>query len=67
MLDKLKINSPMRMFLLVFSGLIWLGMWLSGFGNIHWLLYIPATFGVLAGITGFCPGMMFSRMITGKS
>ena len=66
MLDKLKIGSPMRIFLLVFSALIWLGIWLTGFNSVHWVLYIPAAFGVIAAVTGYCPGMGFSRMLTGK-
>ncbi len=55
-------SSPAaRMFFLIISSMIWLGIWLTGFGIAHWLLYIPAVFLLFAAVTGFCPGMMITR------
>jgi hypothetical protein len=45
---------------------IWLGIWLTGFGKVHWLLYVPAVFFIFASVTGICPGMIVSNMLFGK-
>jgi len=58
-----KIGSALRLFLLSVGLVIWLGIWLTGFDQVHWVLYIPAGFLVIAAITGICPGMFLSRMI----
>lgn len=60
------IGSAMRFFFLVVSSVIWLGIWLTGFGNAHWVLYLPAAFLSFAAVTGFCPGILFSNMLFGK-
>jgi hypothetical protein len=65
MLEKMKIGSSIRIFLFVIGALICAGIWLTGYKNVHWLLYVPAAFLLLAAVTGYCPGMMFSRMATG--
>lgn len=57
------IGKPMRFFLLVMAVVLWLGIWLTGFSTVHWVLYLPAIFFVFAGVTGYCPGMMFARTI----
>jgi uncharacterized membrane protein YcfT len=38
--------------------LIWLGIYLTGFSNVHWLLYIPAIALIFAAITGICPSQL---------
>ncbi len=46
--------SANRMLYLSFSLIMFIGVWLTGFGNSHWLLYVPIIFSLFAGITGFC-------------
>lgn len=60
------LNLPMRFFLLVVSSVIWLGIWLTGFATVHWVLYVPAGFLLFAAISGICPGIIFSNMLFGK-
>ena len=60
------IAAPMRLFLLVTGSVIWVGIWLTGFHTVHWLLYVPAVFFIFAAVTGICPGMFFTRKIFGK-
>jgi hypothetical protein len=61
-MNKYMIGPAMRFFL--FSGsVIWLGIWLTGFSNAHWLLYIPGVFFYFAAVTGICPGLIISRLI----
>lgn len=57
------LKAPMRFFLLVISSMIWLGIWLTGFAVVHWVLYIPAAFLLFAAISGICPGIIFSNML----
>jgi len=56
----------MRFFLLLMGLVIWLGIWLTGFGTAHWVLYLPAAFFPLAAATGICPGMMVSNKLFGE-
>ncbi|MBT9569266.1 MAG: DUF2892 domain-containing protein [Thiobacillus sp.] len=57
-------SSPAaRVFFLIVSANIWLGIWLTGFGVAHWWLYIPGGFLLFAAITGFCPGMIITRTL----
>lgn len=60
------IGAPMRVFLLVVGGVIWAGIWLTGFDTVHWLLYLPAVFFIFAAVTGICPGMFFTRQLFTK-
>jgi len=65
-MDKLKIGMPMRFFLLVVASIMVVGIWLTGFKTVHWLLYLPPAFFIFAAVTGICPGMFFSRQLFGK-
>lgn len=57
-------SSPAaRVFFLVVSLVIWLGIWLTGFNIAHWVLYIPAVFLLFAAVTGYCPGMIITRTL----
>jgi hypothetical protein len=62
-MEKYRISNAMRFFFLGSGSIIWLGIWLTGFGTAHWLLYFPATFFYFAALTGICPGLIFSRML----
>lgn len=61
------IGASMRFFFFVVGTVIWLGIGLTGFASVHWLLYMPAVFFYFAALTGICPGMIFSRMLFGES
>lgn len=53
-----KASSGMRVWFLLMAVILWLGIWLTGFGETHWLLYIPAIAFVFAGVSGICPSQM---------
>lgn len=55
--------SAQRMLFLSVASMLWLGIWLTGFQTIHWLLYLPAVFLLFAAITGICPGLMMWRKL----
>lgn len=59
------IGAPMRFFLFFAGSVIWLGIWLTGFSVVHWVLYIPAFLFYFAAITGICPGLIVSRLMFG--
>jgi len=59
------VDKPTRIFFLIFSAVIWLGIFLTGFNVAHWFLYLPAIFSLFAGITGICPGMIISKKLAG--
>ncbi|MEN8206269.1 MAG: DUF2892 domain-containing protein [Pseudomonadota bacterium] len=55
--------SAIRMLFLMMAGLILLGIWLTGFNVVHWVLYIPVAALIFAGITGICPGYMIFQKL----
>jgi len=59
------ISNAMRFFLLSVSIVLWTGIWLTGFGTIHWLLYLLGAFLLFAVVTGICPGMIISNRLFG--
>lgn len=58
-----KIGNAMRFFFFVTGSTVWLGIWLTGFGVAHWVLYIPAVFFYFAALTGICPGLIISSKL----
>lgn len=61
------IGNALRLTLIFMATLIWLGLWLTGFNIVHWLLYLPAAFMTFAGITGICPGLIINKLILKES
>ncbi|MDX1696953.1 MAG: hypothetical protein R3308_01640 [Thiohalobacterales bacterium] len=53
--------SAIRMLFIVMAVLIGIGIWLTGYQNVHWFLYLPPVFLLFAGVTGICPGYMVFR------
>lgn len=60
------LGKSMRLFFLVAGSILWLGIWLTGFAVVHWVLYLPAVFFYVAAITGICPGIIVSRLLLGE-
>jgi hypothetical protein len=58
-----KLNCVMRSSFTFATVVIWLGIWLTGFEVVHWLLYIPAIAVTLAAVSGLCVGgIIFGRV-----
>lgn len=62
-MNKFKSNAPLRVFYLFAASAIWLGIWLTGFTQASWVLYVPATTFVFAAATGFCPSLITFRKV----
>ena len=60
-------SSALRMTFIMIGIFISLGIWLTGFDVVHWLLYLPAGFLVFAGVTGICPSLIINKMIFKES
>ena len=55
--------TALRMVFLTSSTVISTGIWLTGWDQVHWLLYLPAVGLGFSGITGWCPGMfIFTKL-----
>jgi len=50
----MKVLKSMRLWFAFVAVLLWIGIYLSGFSNVHWLLYLPAAGFVFAAVTGLC-------------
>ena len=55
--------TAQRMLFLVMAIMISLGIYLSGYTSVHWVLYIPAVALLFAAITGICPGLMLFKKL----
>ena len=55
--------SANRMVYLSFAAILLLGVWLSGFERVHWLLYVPIVFASFAGLSGFCVNLWFWKKL----
>lgn len=48
--------TAMRMTQLTIAIVTLIGIWLTGFNNVHWFLYVPVVMLAVAGLTGVCMG-----------
>ena len=55
--------SAIRMLFIFMAAVISLGIWLTGYTTVHWLLYIPPAALLFAGVTGICPGYMIFKKL----
>ena len=51
-------SLQMKVWFGLFGIIIWLGIYLIGFSNVHWLLYVPAVVLIFAAVTGVCPSQL---------
>ena len=61
-----KANSAFRFFVFSLGCLLLVGIYLTGFQRVHWVLYLPMVAMFFAAITGICPGMIVARKLFGK-
>lgn len=59
-------SKAMRLFMFNSSLLILAGIWLTGFENVHWFLYLVPAFYVFAAASGLCLGLVIPRLIFNK-
>lgn len=55
--------TAQRMLFLSMAILISLGIYLTGYESVHWVLYVPAIALLFAAITGICPGLMLFKKL----
>ena len=65
-MEIMKVKTPLRGFFLVVATVILLGIWLTGFDAVHWVLYVPLAMLTLGGVTGICPGLGLWRTLLGS-
>ena len=55
---KVKLDPLQRQWFLGPALMLWIGIYLTGFDVVHWLVYVPAVMAVFAFVTGICPGQI---------
>lgn len=55
--------TAQRMMFFTASTMIGLGIFLTGWDQVHWLLYIPPVGFLISGMTGFCPPIYLYRKL----
>lgn len=61
-MKKYMIDLPMRLFLVFIALVLWAGIYLTGFDQVHWLLFVPPSFLTFAAVTAICPGLIFTKL-----
>ena len=59
-------SKAIRFFFFMLGAIIFLGIYLTGFSTVHWVLYVPAIAMIFAAVTGICPGLIISKSIFGE-
>ncbi len=55
-----------RIFLFNVAVFISIGIWLTGYDVVHWFALAPPIALTAAAITGYCPGLLISKIIAKK-
>ena len=58
-----KSGNAMRMFIINSTLFIFAGIWLSGFDQVHWFIYVIPAIYSLSALFGICPGINLWRII----
>lgn len=56
-------NRVQRLTFLNTSILAFIGIFLSGYDQVHWFIYVVPVVYLFSAATGFCPGIAISRLI----
>lgn len=62
----MKASKVMRVWFFLFAVIIFLGIFLTGFSNAHWFLYVPVVGLVFATLTGICPSQIAVNKMFGS-
>jgi len=55
--------TAQRMMFLTVAIMQSVGIWLTGYTTVHWILYFPLVAATFAGITGICPSLILYRKL----
>jgi hypothetical protein len=55
--------SAQRMLFLTVATLLFAGIGLTGWNQVHWLLYVLAGLVTFAGVSGICPTLMIYKKL----
>jgi len=58
-----KSGNAMRIFLINSALFILLGIWLTGFEQVHWFIYVIPGIYTISALFGICPGINLWRII----
>jgi hypothetical protein len=61
-----KSGNAMRLFLVNAALFILLGIWLTGFDQVHWFLYVLPGIFTLSAALDVCPGINLWRIVLGE-
>ena len=61
-----KSGNAMRLFLINSVLFILAGIWLTGFDQVHWFIYVIPVIYTLSAAFGVCPGINLWRIVLGE-
>jgi len=54
----MKASKSMRVWFAFMGTVLWIGIYLTGFANVNWLVYVPAAGFTFAAVTSICPSQI---------
>lgn len=54
----MKSAATMRLWFAFMAAILWTGIYLTGFGQVNGLMYVPAIGFTAAGLFGYCPSQI---------
>lgn len=66
-LKEYKAGKSLRIFLFISSLAQALGIWLSGYENVHWFLYVIPIMFLGVALNGYCSMLILVQKIFGKN
>ena len=62
----MKSSKSMRVWFALMAILLWIGIFLTGFSNLHWIILVPAIGLTIAATTGVCLSMALINKVFGE-
>ena len=54
----MKASKSMRIWFAFMASVLWIGVYLTGFSNVNWVVYLPTVGFTFAALTGICPSQI---------
>lgn len=55
--------TAQRMLFIIIASIISSGIFLTGYNQVHWLLYVPVVGMLFAAASGICPGIVLLKKL----
>lgn len=61
----MKSTPTMRLWFAFMAAILWIGIYLTGFNLVNWVIYLPVIGFTAAGLFGYCPSQIALSKLLG--